>query len=160
MKHGKDLRTGRYSEGNNYYFVTTNTHNREALFLDFDCARIVINNLKHTDKLNITNTIGFVLMPDHLHWLFQLNETADLSYAVGSTKGRSAKQINTHLKRNIKVWQPGFYDHCLRQDEEIKEVMRYIVANPLRANLVDNIGNYSHWDCIYLPVGADLAAID
>ncbi|WP_299791145.1 transposase [uncultured Shewanella sp.] len=150
MKHGKDLRVGRYSKDNNYYFVTTNTHNREPLFLDFCCARIVINSLKQTDELEITNTIGFVLMPDHLHWLFQLNETADLSHAVGSIKGRSAKLINTQLNRDKQVWQPGFYDHNLRKSEDIKQIMRYIVANPLRAGIVKNIGRYSHWDCIYL----------
>ena len=152
MEHGSDLRLGRYSQENNIYFVTTNTHDREPLFSDFSSARIVINNLRLSDDQKITSTIGYTLMPNHLHWLFTLNDVTDLSYAVGKIKGRSAKQINTHLKRNIKVWQAGFYDHCLRQDEEIKEVMRYIVANPLRANLVDNIGNYSHWDCIYLPV--------
>jgi len=150
MKHAKDLRVGRYSKDNNYYFVTANTDNREPLFLDFFCARIAINNLKQTDELELTNTIGFVLMPDHLHWLFQLNETSDLSYAVGSTKGRSAKQINAQLNRDKKVWQPGFYDHNLRENEDIKQIMRYIVANPLRANIVKNIGQYSHWDCIYL----------
>ena len=160
MQHGSNLRLGRYSNENNIYFVTTNTHEREPLFNDFGCARIVINNLKLSDEQKITSTIGYTLMPDHLHWLFRLNDITDLSRAVGYVKGRSAKQINTHLKRNINVWQPGFYDHCLRQDEEIKEVMRYIVANPLRANLVENIGNYSHWDCMYLPVGTASAAID
>ncbi|SQH77445.1 conserved protein of unknown function [Shewanella benthica] len=154
MQHGSNLRLGRYSNENNIYFVTTNTHEREPLFNDFCSARIVINNLKLSDDQKITSTIGYCLMPDHLHWLFALNDVTDLSCAIGYVKGRSAKQINTHLKQNINVWQPGFYDHCLRQDEEIKAVMRYIVANPLRAHLVDNIGNYSHWDCIYL------AAID
>jgi hypothetical protein len=29
-------------------------------------------------------------------------------------------------------------------------VARYIVANPLRAGLVEGIGNYPHWDCIWM----------
>ena len=27
---------------------------------------------------------------------------------------------------------------------------RYIVANPLRAGLVWDIGSYPHWDCIWM----------
>ena len=34
--------------------------------------------------------------------------------------------------------------------EDIKALSRYIVANPLRAGLVENIGEYSHWDAIWL----------
>lgn len=150
IKHSSNLRIGRYSQENNIYFVTTNSFERQALFHDFSNARIVIENLKYSDEKGITTTIGYTLMPDHLHWLFRLNYLADLSQAIGRIKGRSAKQINARRKEIRTVWQPGFYDHCLRQDEEIKEVMRYIVANPLRAKIVQHLKDYPHWDCIYL----------
>jgi len=38
----------------------------------------------------------------------------------------------------------------LRLDEKIIEVARYIVANPLRAGLVNCLGDYSHWDAVWL----------
>jgi REP element-mobilizing transposase RayT len=46
--------------------------------------------------------------------------------------------------------QRAFYDHALRQDEDVQGVARYIVANPLRAGLVENIGDYPLWDAIWL----------
>jgi REP element-mobilizing transposase RayT len=48
------------------------------------------------------------------------------------------------------VWQNGFHDHALRQEEDLAEVARYIVANPLRAGLVERLGDYPHWHAIWL----------
>jgi hypothetical protein len=38
----------------------------------------------------------------------------------------------------------------LRKDEDLQTVARYIVANPLRAGLVEKIGDYPLWDAIWL----------
>ena len=48
------------------------------------------------------------------------------------------------------TWQKAYYDHALRGDEDIQDVARYIVGNPLRANLVTGIGDYPHWDAVWL----------
>ena len=48
------------------------------------------------------------------------------------------------------VWQRGFYDHAIRREENLRNVARYIVANPLRAGLVQQIGDYPLWDAIWL----------
>ena len=89
-------------------------------------------------------------MPDHVHWLFQLGENEDLSTAIKRFKARSAQRVNNHLNRNGALWQKGFYDHALRKEEGVKDVARYIIANPLRAGLVDNIGDYPLRDAIWL----------
>ena len=65
-------------------------------------------------------------------------------------KGKSAFTINSHLGCYSKVWQKGFHDHAIRKDEDIKAVARYIIANPLRAGLVENIGDYPFWDAVWL----------
>ena len=36
------------------------------------------------------------------------------------------------------------------KDEDLKSIARYIVANPLRAELAQEIGEYPHWDSIWL----------
>ena len=53
-------------------------------------------------------------------------------------------------ERWAKVWQKGFHDHAIRRDEDIKAVARYIIANPLRAGMVDRIGDYPFWDAVWL----------
>ncbi|MGH8412134.1 MAG: REP-associated tyrosine transposase, partial [Pseudomonas sp.] len=38
----------------------------------------------------------------------------------------------------------------IRRDEDLPAVARYIVANPLRAGLVEKIGDYPLWDAVWL----------
>lgn len=98
----------------------------------------------------VLNSLAWVVMPDHVHWLFQLGETMDLSSAIKRFKARSALRVNDYLHRQGKLWQKGFYDHALREDEGVQNIARYIVANPLRAGLVQHIGDYPLWDAIWL----------
>jgi len=88
-------------------------------------------------------TLCYMLMPDHLHWLLVLHQ-GKLSEAVKLLKGRTAHAIGQP------VWQANYFDHAVRQDEDLRKIARYIVANPLRAKLVERIGDYSLWDAVWL----------
>ena len=46
---------------------------------------------------------------------------------------------------------------CVRRDEDLRGLARYIVANPLRAQLVQRIGDYPHWDAMWLDEGEGFA---
>ena len=96
------------------------------------------------DKLGAVSTLAFVLMPDHLHWLVQLGVHAEIEKVVGRVKSLIARRLDGG------IWQTGFYDHALRKDEDIAAVARYIVANPVRAGLVGRLGDYPHWDAIWM----------
>jgi putative transposase len=58
--------------------------------------------------------------------------------------------VNNRLKRTGKLWQRGFYDHALRKDEDVLKLARYIVANPIRAGIINKIGDYPLWDAVWL----------
>ena len=142
------LRKGRYSSSNHTYLITTVTRSRTRFFVDFTHARIVVHALKHADDRGWSATYAFVLMPDHLHWLFQLGQEKSLSELMHSMKSYTAHQL---LKQGISdVWQDGFHDHAIRDDEDLRVMARYVVANPLRAGLVKNLGDYPWWDARWL----------
>ena len=69
---------------------------------------------------------------------------------MNQLKGRSARAINARNRRAGAIWQPAYFDHALRVDANLKQVARYIVANPLRAGLVQKLGDYPHWDAVWL----------
>ncbi len=144
------LRSGRVSIPQHYYFITIVTDNRIHWFNNLFLARKLISCMQDIDEKQLIKSISWVLMPDHLHWLFELGEKQSLSNTIGRFKGRSAKELNRQLNRDGRFWQPSFYDHALRKDEDIRKVARYITANPLRAGLVQRLGEYSHWDAIWL----------
>jgi REP element-mobilizing transposase RayT len=95
-------------------------------------------------------SLAWVIMPDHVHWLFQLGDEMDLSAVIKRFKARSAHRVNDYLHRHGTLWQMSFHDHAVRKDEDVQGIARYIVANPLRAGLVKNIGDYLLWDAIWL----------
>jgi len=98
----------------------------------------------------LIESLAWVLMPDHLHWLFGLTEHADLKKVMQLVKGRSAHYINERLSRKGKIWDKAYHDHALRKDEDVKRVARYIVANPLRKRLVNKIADYPLWDAVWV----------
>ncbi|MED5239393.1 MAG: transposase [Pseudomonadota bacterium] len=149
----KALRQGRYSAADNIYLVTTACHERTPTFLLFSHARIAINAIRHSDMQGFSSTYAFVIMPDHLHWLFQLGSKDKLSRVVQRVKSQVSREIRQSDSSKQQVWQSGFHDHAVRDEESLVEIARYIVANPLRARLVLNVGDYPHWDCIWVGEG-------
>lgn len=145
-----DLRKGRHSQAGQIYFVTATTAGRARWFERFELGRLVIREMQALQASRSIESIAFVVMPDHLHWLMTLGHAQTLSQVVNQLKGRSAHAVNHRLGRQGAVWQPGFHDHALRQEENVREVARYIVANPVRAGLVRRPGEYPHWDAVWL----------
>jgi REP element-mobilizing transposase RayT len=148
--NGHRLRRGRVSETGRIYLITTVTQHRTPAFADFTTARAVIQAMRigHDDQQ--VESLAFVLMPDHLHWLARLTPARPLSDLVGSFKSASAKAVNRLHGTSGPFWQAGFHDRALRQDDDMRAAARYLVANPLRAGLVEDI---SALGC-HLAVGA------
>ncbi len=146
-----DLRKGRFTESWRAYFVTTVLAEREKrYFADFLCARLVVAEMRAMHECGAVHSLAWVIMPDHVHWLFQLGETMSLSNVMKAFKARSAHAVNEYLCRKGALWQKAFYDHAVRDEEDLRQIARYIVANPLRAGLVENIGDYPLWDTTWL----------
>ena len=144
------LRRGRHSLHHQVYCVTTVTLNRHPLFAELAPARLLVREIRRLHEDGDVLSLAWVVMPDHLHWLIQLNEHWSLSRVVKALKARSALTINRHLGQTGCLWQRAYYDRAARKDEGIRHIARYIVANPLRAGLVRNIGDYPHWDCSWM----------
>ena len=45
-------------------------------------------------------------------------------------------------RTGARLWQAGFYDRVLREHDDTRAVVRYIVMNPVRAGLVTEAGDY------------------
>ena len=143
----KNLRKGRVSLENQIYLVTFVTAERIHRFTNLFCARLMVNTLKNCRQVD---TLAFVIMPDHVHWMLQLKDDGDLSLIVQLVKSGSAHALNRQLERRGPFWQKGFHDHALRREEDIRYAARYIIANPVRAGLVESVRDYSHWDAVWV----------
>ncbi|MHA6787086.1 transposase [Pseudomonas sp. FP2300] len=143
------LRRGRFSERGRGYLVTTVVHQRAPIFNDWHLGRLVVAEMRLAHERGQVNSLAWVVMPDHLHWLVQL-EQAQLTHVMQAVKSRSTLTINRARNRKGAFWQSGFHDRAIRDDEDLLPFARYIIANPLRAGLVDRIGDYPLWDAAWL----------
>ena len=137
------LRLGRVSEAGRLYLITAVTQDREPVFSDLNNARILVNTLRMEALQNGVQTWCYVVMPDHFHWLMQLNDES-LGRVVGRVRGVCARKIGR------RIWQRGFHDRAVRRDDDLKALARYVIANPIRAGLVESVGDYPHWDAVWL----------
>lgn len=143
------LRKGRCSQPGGIYFVTMVTRQRIPWFQVFDFAAIMCRCLTRPSGMGDAANLCWVVMPDHVHFLLQLGEMP-LDRIVQGMKSRSAIQLNREIGRRGQFWQPAYYDHALRKEEDLLGVARYIVANPLRAGLAKRAGDYPFWNATWL----------
>ena len=143
------LLKGRYSEHGRIYLLTTVTDNRHPVFENFQLGRLLVNQLKDAHDEGIVNSIAWVVMPDHCHWLIELRSKT-LGELMCRIKSRSCVAINQAVQSSGRLWQKGYHDRALRQEEDLKAAARHIVKNPIRAGLATRIGDYPLWDACWI----------
>ena len=146
----RSLRYGRHSIPGQYYHIITCTRERRCIFADLYSGREVVRSLRRLERVQIARSMAFVVMPDHVHWLMQLQQRKSLSVCVGSMKSFAARNINANTRAHRPIWQRGYMDRAIHREEDLVRVARYIVANPLRAGIVEHIGDYPLWDSIWM----------
>jgi len=147
--HSSALRKGRVSELHRIYLITSVTEARKPWFADLYLGRLVVRAFMGARPE--ADTLAYVVMPDHFHWLMQLGKAGDLSDVVQGVKSVSSHRVNQRLGRRGNIWQDdGFHDHAVRREEDLLALARYVVANPLRAGLVRRLGDYPLWDAVWL----------
>jgi hypothetical protein len=126
MKGHSQLRKGRRSLTNQIYHVSSATVGRRPVFSAIGCGREVVHSFRREHEAGHVESLAFVVMPDHFHWLFALTSTRMLSVCINTVKSFS------------------------RREDDLIVVARYIIANPLRAGIVDSVRNYPLWDTKWL----------
>lgn len=147
--HAGSLRHGRISHPGYAYLVTTVIADRRPLLADFHTARLLVEEMRLVCTAGLVESLAWVVMPDHLHWLLTLQQ-GSLSSLMKQIKARSARRINQHLGLAGRLWQPGYHDRAARSDDDLRAVARYIIANPVRAGIVETVGDYPLWDAAWL----------
>ena len=85
----------------------------------------------------------FVIMPNHVHAICQFREGYDLKIVSQSWMRFTARQINSRMSLNGKVWQSEPFDHIIRSPAQFDYLRKYVLENPKKARLVD--GEFLYW---------------
>ena len=134
------------------YFLTFCTERRRPVFTHETAVGLVLEQFRQSCARHGFANLAYCFMPDHLHLLLEgAREDADLCPCVSDAKQRSGFEFRRSAAHRL--WQTGYYDHVLRDEEGVFGVVRYILENPVRAGLASRVGEYKF-------CGSDVYSID
>lgn len=133
-----------YASPNAVFFVTFRTKGNQPLLTNGNNAErageIIIeakNGLRHAVYV-------YCIMPDHVHIL-----CSPLESGIAIT--RLAELVKSKLTRFLwkgglsgSIFQRSFYDHIVREDDDLLEIIRYILDNPVRNDLANEWREYTY----------------
>jgi len=99
-----------------------------------DNAHIVGDTLNFFEGTHC-HQIAWIVMPNHVHTLFELSPNHHLSALIQSWKRYSANRINAARKTRGALWQRDYFDRLIRHREHYERTIRYIRRNPAKARL-------------------------
>jgi REP element-mobilizing transposase RayT len=141
----RQLRKGRVSLPGTFYFVTSCCEGKRRLFDDADNAQVIFDCLDWLAAHELLDLHFAVVMPDHIHLVFELPEARELSAVMKSFKQFTSRTIGKRTGLPGVVWQEGYYDHAIRRTESLADIIKYCWFNPVRAGLVKDPSEYPWW---------------
>jgi len=137
------------------YFVTFCTRERRPILA---CGAVHEAFRRYGERGAVENraAVGrYVIMPDHIHLFVCGGREFDVGLWVRGLKRAIANAIPktaAGTAASTMIWQPGFFDHLLRNSESYDQKWQYVRDNPVRAGLVKQADDW--------PYQGEIVAID
>lgn len=134
------------------YFFTVNLANRSSRLLVEHVDRLcdAVRVVKRRRPFEI---VAWVILPDHMHAIWSLPEgdadfsgrwsliKAGFSRAISRTEGVSPSRRG---KRERGVWQRRFWEHLIRDDNDLRRHVDYVHINPVKHGHVERASDWPH----------------
>jgi len=156
------------------FFITTCTHQRQAILANEQVAKILVEEWHGALERHGWMVGRYVIMPDHVHFFCvpaPVAEIVNLGYnnpvdgmgrPVYKTLSAFMQQWKQWTSKRIirewrdgpsrlqsSIWQAEFFDHLLRSHESYSQKWEYVRQNPVRAGLVKKFEDWSWQGEIY-----------
>ena len=143
------------------YFLTFCTHNRKHFLSRIvgaihespepqltTCGKIVDTVMQNIPAHLHVTIDRYVIMPNHVHLIAVITEEdvlraipesplqsrSIMSKLIGYIKMNASKAIRQHCG-DVVVWQRGYHDHVIRNQDDYAALAAYIETNPIRWEL-------------------------
>lgn len=146
------MRYRRATAAGGSYFFTVNLADRSAdtLVQHIDDLRAMIQQVKEGHPFSI---VAMVVLPEHLHAIWRL-PPGDADYPLrwslikSGFSRRVAKGENIHASRQVKrergIWQRRYWEHQIRDDDDLARHVDYIHYNPVKHGWVARVMDWPH----------------
>ncbi len=139
----KAMRRGRSSEGGALYFVTICEKERNPRLANELVFKSINEVIMRCEKDNVLHCRSWIVMPDHIHLLFELGD----SLSSGKCVSRIKTQIRKICGWNQFAWERSFFDRQVREHDNILSLFLYIFLNPYRSKLIEHSKKWPYYHC-------------
>lgn len=127
-----------------------------------DIAQIVADKIHDLSAEGLYHLIAYSIMPNHVHIIIDTSKqttklapnepvTEDNYVQVfpmmSMLKNSTGAMANERLNLNNYFWQRDNYDHYIRSEQELQNVISYVLQNPVKAGLVES---WEQWKFNYI----------
>ena len=121
---------GRYT-----YFLTASAYQGLEVFRDAELVAVSRDHFLRASKKHGFSDIAHTYMPDHVHALVE-GERDDADFIKWLDLWRQLTGFYWRKRTARFLWEEGYWDYTLRDDDSVLGIASYIVWNPVRAGLV------------------------
>jgi len=139
-----------FIEGGTYAFTVV-TYKRQPLFIDSATRELIFTAIQKTQYLYPFEQIAYCILPDHIHCIWTLPE-GDFNYPIrwkflkskfsklyqgvyGPYPPSNRSRIN---RGEVAIWQRRFWEHTIKDDEDLYNHINYIHFNPIKHGYIDD----------------------
>ena len=138
-------------QGGTYFFTVNLLERRRRLLVErVDLLRDVV---RATQAVRPFVLLAWVILPDHLHCIWRLPDgdadnsnrwaqiKAGFSRRLPATERRSAYRLS---RRERGIWQRRYWEHLVRDPDDLRHHVDYIHFNPVKHGHVDRAADWPH----------------
>lgn len=126
----------RYYQENNIYFVTSVTYKKNPILIEN--AQVLSSSIEYYKQEYNLDIIAFVILPDHFHIIINPKHH-NLSGIMRKIKLKfSGKYRHSRSIEKGRIWQNRFWDHIIRDENDLNKHIDYIHYNPVKHNYIQN----------------------
>ena len=142
-------RRNRVAGGSYFFTVTLRDRSSRTLVENIAELRAAFRQAKASMPFHIN---AIVVLPEHIHAIFTLPDGDD-NY---SSRWRLIKSIYTQklIKKGVplaangrgeyNLWQSRFWEHTIRDDEDMENHINYIHFNPVKHKFVERVADWPY----------------
>ena len=135
-----------YIPGGTYFFTLVTYHGKPILCTNESLPRLR-KAFQYTKKKYPFHIIGIVIMPDHLHCIWQLPEN-DSNYSIRWAMIKryfsTGQAADINLRREKNIWQKRYWEHVIRNEDDLYKHLDYIYYNPVKHGYVNQPYAWPH----------------
>jgi len=143
-----------YQPGGTYFFTLV-ADKWQKIFALPETRALFSTCVQHVRRYHPFTIEAFCILPDHIHMLWRLPENdADYSMRISQIKRRFSRRYTTKngsstptsesriKRRELTIWQRRFWEHLIRDKDDLHRHIDYIHYNPIKHGWVKRVRDW------------------